>query len=202
MTPLAAAKRECRARLKARLAKMTTEERERQSAVICERVVSLEAFETATGALLYRPLADEVDVTAVWRAARARGRAVFFPRIDGHGDMLRFVRVHESDRWQRSRFGFLQPESEDDLPPADAAAVIIVVPGLGFTRRGDRIGRGGGFYDRALSLPPIACQGQRVGVAFDEQIVDELPADARDVVMNLVVSSQGVWGPLPLRHGT
>ena len=67
---------------------------------------------------------------------------------------------------------------------------IVIVPGLGFTRSGFRIGRGMGFYDRFLATPEFI--GISCGMAFEEQIVPELPVLDHDVPLNMLVTEQSV----------
>jgi 5-formyltetrahydrofolate cyclo-ligase len=63
---------------------------------------------------------------------------------------------------------------------------LFVVPGLGFSRDGKRLGRGGGYYDATLRA--ASEESRRVGLAFAEQIVDALPVNSEDVDMDLVVT--------------
>ena len=67
---------------------------------------------------------------------------------------------------------------------------VVIVPGLAFTAAGDRLGQGGGWYDRFLSAVPAGCT--TVGVCFAEQIVDVVPVEDHDVTMDHVVSDRGV----------
>ena len=62
---------------------------------------------------------------------------------------------------------------------------IIIVPGVAFDRQGNRLGRGRGFYDRLLKTTPNAI---KIGVAFDFQVVDQVPTEPLDVPMNLIIS--------------
>jgi 5-formyltetrahydrofolate cyclo-ligase len=67
---------------------------------------------------------------------------------------------------------------------------VVIVPGLAFTAAGDRLGQGGGWYDRFLSKVRTDCT--TIGVCFAEQIVDGLPVEAHDVTMDHVVTDRGV----------
>lgn len=67
---------------------------------------------------------------------------------------------------------------------------VVVVPGLAFTATGDRLGQGGGWYDRFLAEVPAGCT--TIGVCFAEQVVDSLPVEAHDVAMDHVVTDRGV----------
>ena len=65
----------------------------------------------------------------------------------------------------------------------------MIVPGLAFTRRGDRLGQGGGWYDRVLAGVRDDCV--TIGVAFAPQLVDELPVEPHDRPVDLVVTEHG-----------
>ncbi|HEY5663063.1 MAG TPA: 5-formyltetrahydrofolate cyclo-ligase [Ilumatobacter sp.] len=75
-------------------------------------------------------------------------------------------------------------------PPDDPGAIdVVIVPGLAFTRRGDRLGQGGGWYDRVLAGVRDDCV--TIGVAFAPQLVDELPVEPHDRPVDLVVTEHG-----------
>lgn len=79
----------------------------------------------------------------------------------------------------------------EDVPPPDARLIdVIVVPGLAFTVDGRRLGQGGGWYDRFL--PGLRDHCPMIGVAFEVQIVDELPTEPHDVTLDVVVTEHRV----------
>ncbi len=84
--------------------------------------------------------------------------------------------------------GRLVAVPEADVDPAWPD--VVVVPGLAFTAAGDRLGQGGGWYDRFLAQVRVDCI--TIGVCFAEQILDTLPAEAHDVTMDHVVTDRGV----------
>jgi 5-formyltetrahydrofolate cyclo-ligase len=84
--------------------------------------------------------------------------------------------------------GRLAAVPEADVDPAWPD--VVVAPGLAFTASGDRLGQGGGWYDRYLSRVRDNCT--TIGVCFAEQIVDTLPAEAHDITMDHVVTDRGV----------
>lgn len=79
---------------------------------------------------------------------------------------------------------------EDDVGPSWPD--VVIVPGLAFTERGERLGQGGGWYDRFLSRTRDGCT--TIGVCFDPQLVDELPTEDHDVVLDIVVSDAVISG--------
>lgn len=129
---------------------------------------------------LYAPFRGELDPTGL----EAEVQTIVYPRVEPDG--LVFVEARH-DELVPGRWGLLEPEGE----PVDIAAIdAFIVPGVAFTRRGDRLGYGAGYYDRALG----AAKGRFVGFAFDAQIVDALPVAAYDVPMDVVVTETRVLG--------
>lgn len=189
MRELREAKRQWRERLRGRLAAIPPQERRAQSAAICERVGELAAFRRAGVVLLYRPLPAEVDISPLWRESQARGCGVFFPRVQGNGQALQFVRVQPETHWARSAMGVWEPTEGDPLLRAQLEGAVVIVPGLGFSPQGGRLGRGKGYYDRTLLASPIEGRGLRVGVAFREQLIDDLPVGRDDVSMHVVATA-------------
>ncbi len=82
---------------------------------------------------------------------------------------------------------------EDDPAPDPSRVDVVVVPGTAFTDTGDRLGQGGGWYDRFLPRTRPDCLW--IGVGFEPQLVSALPVEAHDVRVHLVVTDAGVTGP-------
>ena len=104
-------------------------------------------------------------------------RVLVFTTIVGEPDTVPFL-AWCADRGKRTAV----PEAEVDVTWPDA----VIVPGLAFTRAGDRLGQGGGWYDRFLAGVDPSCA--TVGVAFAPQIVDDLPTEPHDVRLDFVVT--------------
>jgi 5-formyltetrahydrofolate cyclo-ligase len=86
--------------------------------------------------------------------------------------------------------GIREPADDVGKPIPVNLIDLVLVPGLGFTNTGYRIGRGMGFYDRFLAQPEF--NGTSCGLAFHEQIVDELPVLDHDVPLSMLVTDRGV----------
>jgi 5-formyltetrahydrofolate cyclo-ligase len=113
----------------------------------------------------------------------AAGVVMVFASIVGEPDTAPFI------EWCQ-RLGKRIALPEDD-PPVDPAVVdVVVVPGLAFTAGGDRLGQGGGWYDRFL--PTIRPGTPTIGVAFHEQLVAALPLERHDVRVDIVVTDEGI----------
>lgn len=90
---------------------------------------------------------------------------------------------------ERHRYGFMQPSAGAPRLPEGRVGVALV-PGLAFDRRGNRLGRGAGYYDELL--PRLAADCLRVGVAFERDVVEALPTEPHDVVMTHLATERGV----------
>lgn len=184
----AAAKVRLRVDLRGRLARLPAAEREWRGGEIVARLDAWLAGRTIDRLLLHRSLSTEPALDRLFGAALARGQEVFAPRVDG--PRLRFVRVEAETRWRRSTLGAIEPESGLTLAVADLGrgASVVVVPGLAFDERGGRLGRGGGHYDRFLREARAAGAIEAVAVAFDLQVVAEVPRLAHDEPVDAIVT--------------
>ena len=143
----------------------------------------------ATPLLLYSALANEVATDTILDDALASGRAVFFPRLDCTKNTLSIGRVQNRADLTPGAHGILEPKTS----PFDFSSMpqcIIVVPGVAFTARGARLGRGGGHYDRLLSSFPHAI---KVGLAYSFQLLDYLPQSGSDQRLNFVVTESAIY---------
>ena len=105
----------------------------------------------------------------------------YYPRLQDQN--LEFVKP---TKWGRSRLGFQEP-IEGELVSAQKLNGFLV-PGLAFSKKGERVGRGKGFYDRTLA----GLSGLKVGVCYSYQLFAELPTEEHDVRMDVVVSDTGI----------
>jgi 5-formyltetrahydrofolate cyclo-ligase len=150
---------------------------------LAHRLLSIDDLSDARLVLVYAATAEEIDLGPTIAALRARDVQIAYPRIEERGVLAMHLIDDEADLIE-GPFGIKEPAS--DAPRPEAAELdTVLVPGVAFDERGARIGFGGGFYDRLLPLVPYA---RRIGVAFDEQIVEELPSEPHDVVMDVVVT--------------
>ncbi|HOZ46158.1 MAG TPA: 5-formyltetrahydrofolate cyclo-ligase [Candidatus Hydrogenedentes bacterium] len=140
------------------------------------RLQALDAYRTASTVLCYVSSKDnEVDTHDLIRAMLAEGKTVLVPVARPSG-VLAWSRIASLDDLAPGRFGILEPRPEclrPSVPPVDA---LVIVPGIAFTPEGDRLGYGGGYYDRFLDGHP----GPSIGLAFACQIAEQLPLSAHD----------------------
>lgn len=183
-------KAELRAHMRTLLAAMSDEQRHAASVHACAKLVKLEAFEHANVVMLYMPLAMEVDPTAVALHCFRRGQTVCVPKVDWARKDMDPVEVTSLDDhvMDCDEHGVRTPRHCRPIMPA--LIDLVVVPALAFDPQGNRLGRGGGYYDRFLArLKPEVVT---VGLVFDQQIVDSIPVNSHDVTVDIVVTDRRV----------
>lgn len=144
-------------------------------------------YQRARTVALYAPIRGEVPTRDILVAALMDGKVVCYPLSHVHGRILSFRAITSESELEPGRLGVREPNSASELVPVDQID-LFVVPGLGFTREGKRLGRGGGYYDATLRA--ASSRSRRVGLAFSEQVVTEVPTNADDVDMDLVVTEK------------
>jgi 5-formyltetrahydrofolate cyclo-ligase len=120
------------------------------------------------------------------------GARVLLPVVPPEGRQLAWA--VDTGRLGPGRFGIPEPLGPRLGPTAVGAAEVVVVPALAVARDGVRLGRGGGYYDRALAH--VRQDAVLVAVVFDDELVDELPVEAHDLRVGAVVTPGGGWQQL------
>jgi 5-formyltetrahydrofolate cyclo-ligase len=154
------------------------------AAALRDRLVTQPAWQQARTILLFVPAPDEPDIWPLVDKALREGRTVALPRHDPATDTYGAAQVQDPDTdLVPGRFGLREPGPQCPSVPLNRLDLALV-PGLGFTPTGGRLGRGKGYFDRLLpSVSGLAC-----GVAFDCQLVDTLPLEPHDAVLNAVLT--------------
>ena len=142
---------------------------------------------------LYASMPQELGTGPLIELARQRGCRVYLPRITNfRARAMRFVPMGAETR--QHAFGMHEPEGDTWLSARFLDTIFCA--GVGFDRRGARIGHGAGFYDRALAFRRARdhWRGPRlVGLAYSFQVVSHVPVTAHDVFMDLIVTERGIY---------
>ncbi|MCX7869267.1 MAG: 5-formyltetrahydrofolate cyclo-ligase, partial [Terrimicrobiaceae bacterium] len=156
-------KQQFRALVRRRLVELGAEGLAAASTALRRHLLAWEAFQRAGCVAGFQPLGDEPD----WAGGLlCRKKRWIFPRVE-EGGRLAWVLVKSLEELFPGAFGIPEPRGTELPHPAPD---LVLVPGRAFDFEGRRLGRGGGFYDRALPRLP----GLRVGVAFGCQIFDRV----------------------------
>lgn len=184
MTSAQEAKQAVRQRVLEALAGMSETERLGASAQVCERLAKAAEWARAGSVLLFAPMPGELDVWPLARTALESGRALALPCFNRQSRCyeLRFVRDLEREV-AAGYYGIREPVAECETASVNQLDLLIV-PGVAFDRRGHRLGRGKGYYDRLLA----GATGTKCGTGFDQQLVDNVPVVAHDIRLDCIVT--------------
>ncbi len=166
---------------------LTPEERARNSDSITRTILSLAAYGEARTLMAYMTFGSEFLTDALIRDALLQSKTLVFPRIDRKQNRLETYAVRDMDNdLAAGPWGILEPHPERCRPIPISEVDFILVPGLGFDVRGDRLGYGRGYYDRLLKgRSPHA---SLVAAAYSIQVLDSIPVDEYDVPIDTVVT--------------
>ena len=183
-TGIPEAKAALRSQIRSFLGQMSEAERAGASRALCERLASQEIWHKAESVLFYAPMAQEPDVWPLLVSGLTAGKTVALPRYLPEQRDYAAARILDPEREVRlGYFGIREPAASCEEITFNRLSLVLV-PGLAFDPHGRRLGRGRGYYDRLLAnVRSVTC-----GVAFDGQLVPEVPADAHDVRLNCVLT--------------
>lgn len=158
------------------------DEAEKASAAesVFERLESTAAFQMAEKILLYHSLPDELDTRGFLKKWKDL-KKFFLPRVNGVN--LELLPYDETSLEIGSFY--IEEPTGNDVHPVEEIEVIIV-PGVAFDRRGRRLGRGKGFYDRLLQT----AKATKIGVGYEFQLVEELPSEEHDIPMDMIITEK------------
>ena len=178
-----------RRQLREKLAQMTDTARHAKSLAACSLISASAEFQSARVVMLYLSMPLEVDTSPLALRAWQAGKSVVVPKVSwDQRRMLPTEITSLTSGLTTTSQGMREPMSGSPIP-IDLIDLVIV-PGLGFTNNGYRIGRGMGFYDRFLAQRDFI--GVSCGLAFEEQIMPDLPVLDHDVPLSMLATDQGI----------
>ena len=175
-----------RRRLRSFLAGLPASERKKRSRKIADRLVRTPAFKKAKAVMIYMALPEEVQTRELIFTALAMKKKVYLPQVNPKTKTITAYRVMNLKKdLQEGSYGILEPKPAKGRRGNPALLDLVVVPGLGFDRKGRRLGRGEGYFDRFLKK---AKRAKKIGLAFRGQIVKKVPVDSHDVCVDRVIT--------------
>lgn len=172
---------------------LTVAERQLRSEAAQVSLILGDTFRHARLILLYHPFRGEAETGLIAREAVTAGKRLALPRVQMMPKQL-WLHAYSGnpDDLVAGAFGILEPDPASPLVEA-AEIDLVVVPGVAFDPRGNRLGYGGGFYDRTLPLIRQANPAVRlIGLAYGFQVVARLPPDPHDIPVDGLATDDGL----------
>ena len=158
---------------------LTKEQISQQSALVISQLEQLPAFQSARTVLLYYPMHNEVDLLPLIKKYK-KEKTFLFPVVRRKSMMA--CPYEGNAKMHRGKYNIPEPTTDPYTGDID----LILVPGVAFDKRGNRLGRGGGYYDRFIRSHSSSTT--LVGVCYDFQLIDEVPVNRRDQKMHHVIA--------------
>lgn len=167
------------------------EVRNAKNRIIQERLYALDEFMNARVVFSFVSFRTEVDTSGIIKKAFFDRKKVVVPKVNKEDRMLLLYEIKNMDELSEGYMGIPEPSvATADRSCSIHDAEIVIIPGVGFDPHGNRIGYGAGYYDKLLSemkrvVPVIA-------PAYEEQLVDFIPAEEHDIRVDLIVTDRRV----------
>ena len=173
-------KKELRRRIREQKRAMTPEQIDLRSGALAEKFYACAQYQKAKTIYGYLPYNQEVRTVPMLERALADGKKVAVPKV--YGDEMKFIYMTDLTLTKKSDMGI--PEPIADGPVGDDPTALVLMPGLAFTEKGDRMGYGGGYYDKFLAQEP---NHPTVALCYGFQMVESLPTQDHDIPVDLVL---------------
>ncbi|KAF6273297.1 methenyltetrahydrofolate synthetase [Rhinolophus ferrumequinum] len=188
------AKRNLRAELKQRLRAISAEERLRQSRLLTQKVIAHSQYQKCKRISIFLSMPDEIETEEIIKDIFQRGKTCFIPRYrfqSNHMDMVKLASPEEISSLPKTSWNIHQPGEDEDREEAlsTGGLDLIFMPGLGFDKQGNRLGRGRGYYDAYLKrcVQHQHSKPYTLALAFSEQICLQVPMDENDMKVDEVL---------------
>jgi 5-formyltetrahydrofolate cyclo-ligase len=159
-----------------------TSDRGNKSDLIVRKILQLQEITSAKEILLYYPTKNEVDISGLFQIFHKLGKSIYLPKVtDFH-----IAKFTPETSLIKGYKGILEPEGLVENPEQ---IDICIIPGLGFDYLGNRIGHGGGWYDRIFKIINFT---EIIGVCFDSQVVTKIPTESHDKEVDIVITEKKI----------
>jgi 5-formyltetrahydrofolate cyclo-ligase len=173
-----------RKEMKQRRAALSEEIRESGGRDVCDLVASTPEWQQANTIGLYASFGHEVPTSALFTAAWNAGKRVVIPRVTQRAAPLTFCAIAPESSFTKGAYGIKEPEEGSRIVRVQDID-LLVMPALAMSPTGDRLGWGGGYYDRTLQPVPSLV---RFAIIFDCQLLDTIPSQPNDIHIPVVVT--------------
>ena len=185
-------KQEIRQWMKQRRRSLSAQARQDYSEQIAERVIRHSMFGECDTLYCYAAYNEEADTARILKEAWRLGKCTAVPKVVSEGQM-EFYEIHSPNELTVGYHGIPEPAADTvRVCPDEGRNTLIILPGLAFDRNGNRLGYGGGFYDRYLQKYPFC---HTIGIAFSAQCIEQIPSETHDCRAETVITEKGIWIP-------
>ena len=171
------------------LLSITSQQRSEKSRKACKNLVSIPQFQNASMVMMFLSLPHEVDTSEAILHAWQLGKAIAVPKVSFQQRHMIAVQINSLETEISTEASGLQNPVEG-VPVAFEEIDLVVTPALGFDKKGNRLGRGGSYYDRFFANTEL--KASRCGFGFAEQLVEKIPVTDHDQPVDIIVTEKEI----------
>lgn len=170
---------------------LTEAQRREYEEAILRQLTAMPEVQEAKVLLLYLDFRGEVSSEGMIRWGIAQGKTVCAPVTVVDERRLIPVRIETAGEYDVGAYGIREPKLREELVVGIEEIDAVILPGVGFDRKGGRLGYGGGYYDRFL--PRLRPDAYKIAVAYEAQVIEAVPMEEHDTILDALVTERGVW---------
>ena len=172
---------------------LSKEALERAAAAVRDRICALAEYQTAQHIAAYFAVSGEIGLAPLIEQALSQGKKIYLPNLDQQA--LRFAPYDPGQKMRINRYKLPEPDVTDDQMLGPSEVDLVLAPLVVFDADGNRIGMGGGFYDRSFAFrkDPESHSPLLIGVAYEWQKVEQLVPEYWDVPLDMVVTNHTIY---------
>ena len=159
------------------------------SLIITDKLMGLDYYKASKEILAYYPFRSEIDTAIIIRKALKQKKKVILPKVNGKKLDLYYIEDLKNDLGP-GIFDIMEPIPSKCTTASYENIDIILVPGVGFDRGFNRLGHGGGFYDKLLEKLPA--KTPRIALAFNVQLIEDIPVMAHDLKVDIIITEKEI----------
>lgn len=157
---------------------------------IYKNLTGLREYRSAASVMLFASFRSEVNTFSIIREALKDGKAVSLPRVAINRGEIKTYRIRSLEELEEGYMGIQEPPADREREVPAEEVNLILIPGVAFDARGGRLGYGGGYYDRLTGR--MTARPGLIALAFEEQVIDEVPVASHDIRVNRIVTDKRV----------
>lgn len=187
-------KKELRKEAKAYRSSLSKDDRLDKSSAIISNLKSLEVFQKADAVLIYASLQGEVETLSLIKELLNEGKKAVYCPVTNGGEM-EFYRIEAFEDLKEGNFHVLEPEVEEDklFILENNKNYCMIMPGLMFDKKGNRLGYGKGYYDKFLAKLSEDVKMTAIALSYYAMVKDEIPAEETDWRADWVVTEKDIY---------
>ncbi len=160
------------------------EARHKKSLIIAEKLFNSEEYKKSGFVFAYSSYGTEAETGDIIKKAFSDGKRIALPVMLEEKGKMAFIEITPKTELVKNKTGIFEPVYDEEKAVTPKKGEVVIVPGAAFTLKGERMGYGGGYYDRYLSR----CEAFKIGICFKEQLAEELPQDCFDIKTDTVIT--------------